>query len=333
MTTTALTRAGTGAALEARAPLATDQNPAVVYLARLSPSSRRTMLQALARVAALATGAPEPPVGASAPDWQERLAFGFTWGGLRRQHVAAIRARLLERYGIAAARTTLAALRGVLKEAWRLGLMAAEDYHRAADVEGVKGNTLPRGRHLSPGEILALVSALNADPSPASARDTAMLAVMAAGGLRRAEAVDLELADFDPESGLLLVRCGKGRKARTVPLRNGARHAVRDWLAVRGSEAGPLFYATDPAGRPIARRLTPDAVHKFCARLGPRAGVARFAPHDLRRTFAGAMLDAGADLSVVRALMGHASVTTTATYDRRGEEAKARAAELLHFPY
>jgi integrase len=334
MTATELTPAGTSAALQVGAPLAADQNPAVVYLARLSPSSRRTMLQALARVAALATGAPEAPsVGASAPEWHERLAFGFAWDGLRRQHVAAIRARLLERYGLAAARTTLAALRGVLKEAWRLGLMAAEDYHRTSDVEGVKGSSYPRGRHLSPGELLALVSLLKADPSPSSARDAAVLAVMAAGGLRRAEVAALELSDFNSESGLLVVRCGKGRKARTVPLRNGSRQAVIDWLARRGADPGAMFYASDPAGRLVARPMTPDALHKLCARLGPRAGVPRFSPHDLRRTFAGAMLDAGADLSVVRALMGHASVTTTAAYDRRGEEAKARAAELLHFPY
>jgi integrase len=292
------------------------------------------MLQALARVATLAAGAREaPPEGVSAPEWQQRLAFGFAWASLRRQHVAAIRARLLDRYGLAAARTTLAALRGVLKEAWRVGLMTAEDYHRTADVEGVKGSAYPRGRHVSPGELLALVSALKADQTPSSSRDAALLAVMAGGGLRRAEVAALELADFDSATGLLVVRCGKGRKARSVPLRNGARQAVLDWLAHRGAEPGAMFYASDPAGRLVARPMTPDALHKLCARLGPRAGVARFSPHDLRRTFAGAMLDAGADLSVVRAMMGHASVSTTATYDRRGEEAKAHAAELLHFPY
>ena len=60
--------------------------------------------------------------------------------------------------------------------------------------------------------------------------------------------------------------------------------------------------------------------------------VKPFTPHDLRRTFAGEMLDAGVDLVTVRHLMGHASPVTTSRYDRRDEKTKMEAATKIHFP-
>jgi integrase len=255
------------------------------------------------------------------------------WAALRYEHTQAVRAVLAERYAPSTANKMLAALRGVLREAWRLDLLPAEAYRRAADLPAVRGSRLPRGRALSAGEIRALFAACAADPSPAGARDAALFAVLYGAGLRRAEAVALDVGDYGADDGALTVRRGKGRKARRCYLANGGQAAVGGWLAVRGTAAGPLFLPIDKAGRIKWRRLSDQAVLVILRKRARQAGVAPFSPHDLRRTFISDLLEQGADVSAVQQLAGHANVATTARYDRRGEQAKRRAAALLHVPY
>src|SRR6185295_16650360 len=109
--------------------------------------------------------------------------------------------------------------------------------------------------------------------------------------------------------------------------------ALTAWINERGNAPGPLFYRARKGGLMIAERMTPQAVLDIAHRRGDAAGVKRFSPHDLRRTFISELLDAGADISTTRALAGHSNVQTTARYDRRDERSKRRAAEMLHFPY
>jgi site-specific recombinase XerD len=211
--------------------------------------------------------------------------------------------------------------------------MSAEDYHRAADLPGLRATTLPRGRALNRRELRALFRVCQADRRPSGARDAALVAVLYGAGLRRAEVVALDLANYEAETGALTIRAGKGGKDRMTYATNGSRAALDGWLRFRGNEAGPLFWPIDQAGRMTARRMTAQSVLEMLQRRARQARVQRFSPHDLRRTFISDLLDAGADITTVAGLAGHASVTTTARYDRRGEETKRRTAELLVVPF
>lgn len=327
-------------------------NPATVYLARLAPGSRRTMHGALATVAAICVPDADPP-----PDPE-----AFPWEAFRAEHAKAVRAALAERFKYTTVNKTLSALRGVLREAWELGLMETEHYHRAAAVRAVKGTSAAAatGRSLARGELRALIEACLAPVSPRQGeaavvtekgqRDAAMVALGYGCGLRRDELASLTVGDLDLVQRRVVVR-GKGNKERVVPIPPGAFHALRDYLAVRvgglvgaSGEASllsplyketPLFVRARRGGRldREAGALTGQAVYHVLSTRAAEAGVAAFSPHDLRRSYVGDLLDEGADLSVAQQLAGHASPTTTAGYDRRGERAKEQAAARLDVPY
>ena len=297
-----------------------DQNAAAIYLTSLnSESGRRTMRQVLNVCAGLLSDNAD--------------ALSFAWHELRFQHVSAIRSKLLEVYKPATVNKTLAALRGVLRSAWQAGQMSAEDFHKAASVKSVKGETLPAGRELTQGEITALMADCEADKTNAGARDAAIIGLMYSCGLRREEMVMLDLSDYDNETGRLVVR-GKGNKERLAWLTGGAARALADWLAVRGDDPGALFVAVNKSGRITSlKNMTPKTIYKMLAKRATEAGVKSFSPHDMRRTFVSDLLDAGADITTVSKMAGHANVTTTSRYDRRPEDAKRKAASLLHVPY
>ena len=114
---------------------------------------------------------------------------------------------------------------------------------------------------------------------------------------------------------------------------NGCAAAVSAWIAVRGTEDGPLFRPVNKGGRVLAGGMSPRAIGKRVQVLGTRAGLGKVSPHMLRRSFATSLLSAGNDLSVTADLMGHARTDTTRLYDRRGESAKRAAASTISVPY
>lgn len=333
---------GTGLALTT--PGALTQNPAAVYIASLAAGSRATMVGALNTIAHL-LGVPEhyeprPDLRRTSdgdPVYEDLTFLHMDWAALRYQHTAAIRQALAERYAPATANKMLSALRQVLYHAWKLGQMDKETQARACALDRIAGESEPpaAGRALTAGEISALFAACAADRSAAGVRDAAIIGLLYGAGLRRASIPKLTVADYDPNTGTVIVRKAKRGKTYTVYATNGLANALADWLTMRGDASGPLFLPVSQTGVIIHqdKPMTPQSVFAMLARRGKEAHLDQFSPHDLRRTFAGDLLDAGADIVTVQKLMGHSSVTTTARYDRRPEEVKRKAAELLHVPY
>ena len=334
-------------------------DPASAYLARLAPGSRRAMRGALRTIAGLLVpGLEEAPDPAS-----------FPWEKVRAEHAKAVRSKLAERYRFSTANKMLSALRGVLREAWELGLMETDAYHRAAAVRAVKGERAEQaaGRALSRHELRALLAACLEPTAPREGeppalaekgrRDAALIALGYGCGLRRSELAALRVEEVDLARRQLRLK-GKGNKERVVPVPPGALEALADYLrlvrlpGLRGTEgiasedagthsdaaiykASPLFVQARRGGSldHAAPALTDQAVYHVLRERAREAGVEAFSPHDLRCSYVGDLLDEGADLSVAQKLAGHASPTTTASYDRRGERAKARAAARLDVPY
>ena len=306
--------------LELRAETAAvpaDRNPAMVYLSNLAASGRAAVASRIKGTCKL-MNLNDPAL--------------VRWESLRFQHLQAIKSKLLEsNLSPSTINLTIHGLRGIAQACFNLGTMTSEDLLRLQGVKGVHSERLPAGRALSQVELKGLVSTCSPE-TVLGRRDLAILAVLYCGGLRRTELINLDLSDYNRETGELRVRFGKGRKERIVHLLNSSGRALENWLAVRGAEPGPLFLRVNKGGRILPGRLSSQAIYKMLKVRAEAAGIKTISPHDMRRTFISDLLDLGADISTVQKLAGHASVITTQRYDRRGEDAKRRASALLHLP-
>lgn len=310
---------GAGAELAPRTPPTI--GPAQIYLSSLAPSSRPSMLSGLNAIALLANSRLED---------EDVPCFVFPWHELRYEHMAALRAKLVAKYGPRTVNRMLSAARGVLLQCRRMKLMATDDYFDAIEVKSEKIAGLePAGRFLEQDDIEKVLRAAADQPEPRNFRDMALVVTMLAGGLRRQEASSLDIADYDGGKGEIKVRRGKGRKYRVTFLRDEYRAWLEPWIGFqkkRGLE--PMFVRWCRHG-PTKRRLGSAGIDMALDAIGKRAGVEDFSPHDLRRTFATTLLDVGADLLMVQQLLGHADVKTTSIYDRRFQKGMKKAAAMM----
>jgi len=169
---------------------------------------------------------------------------------------------------------------------------------------------------LTPDEVdrlLALPAQLGATPK--ALRDTALMEVLYATGMRVSEVASLSLDDLDLEAGTL--RCvGKGNKERVMPLYTEATNAVRTYLEqgrprLLGDQSQERTLFLNPRGDHLTRQGLWLIIKGYARQLGLEDKVT---PHTLRHSFATHMLDGGAGLREVQRLLGHANISTTQVY-------------------
>ncbi len=150
-------------------------------------------------------------------------------------------------------------------------------------------------------------------------RDRAILELFFSTGLRVSELCNLN-RDLDLSRDEFSVR-GKGEKVRVVFLSPAAKRTIKEYLDKRGDVDEALFVQYSPASRKAAQnkkeglRLTPRSVERTVKRYAIRAGITRkVTPHIIRHSFATDLLENGADLRSVQALLGHSNIATTQVY-------------------
>jgi integrase/recombinase XerD len=219
------------------------------------------------------------------------------------------------------------------------GLAAVRGLYRFGRAAGILRNDpaalldtprLPRRlpRALSRPDATALVESPR-DDGPRAWRDRAMLELLYGSGLRASEVVGLRPVDVDLSTQILVCR-GKRDRQRLVPFGDAARRALIVYLdrarprLVRGADPGVLFVNT--RGGPLGRQGLWRIVRARARAVGLRGGF----PHALRHSFASHLLEGGADLRSVQALLGHTDIGTTEIYTHLPTDAVRRLYRQFH---
>lgn len=143
-------------------------------------------------------------------------------------------------------------------------------------------------------------------------RDTAILETLFSTGMRVSELCSLT-RDIDFDRGQFSIR-GKGDKVRVVFLADSAHEAIKAYDAARKDMEEAMF-VSHPGGTALPRPLIPRAIERLVKDHAARAGISRkVTPHVIRHSFATDLLENGADVRSVQALLGHANIATTQIY-------------------
>jgi integrase/recombinase XerD len=229
-----------------------------------------------------------------------------------------------------------AALAGVIKSCWRFGLLDTDTAHRMQDWRRVKvqrgENAQAAGRYVTREERARLWKAAEtmANTEIGRLRDKALLVLLLCG-LRREECASLRMENLKASGALEIP--GKGSKYRQIPIEPWQHSILTEWIRARGDAPGELLAPINRHGDIAPSKWSLAAVSKRADQIAKTAGVAGVACHDFRRTFASDALASGVDITLVARWMGHSSVRTTQSYDRRGLDTLRQVGRSVWQPF
>ena len=235
---------------------------------------------------------------------------------MSRSLLLAFRETLLERkLGASTINVKLSAVRKLVNEARRAGVVGGEEAAQMTDVPNIPQRGARLGNWLTKEQARELLAV----PDRATLkgkRDYVILALLTGCALRRNELaeLDIETIQLREDRWVLADLEGKGRRIRTVAVPIWVKHAINAWMAAAAIKEGRLLRSIRKGGKKIGKALSDWAVWSVVERAAKEIGVEQFGAHDLRRTCAKLCRKAGGDLEQIKFLLGHSSIQTTERY-------------------
>ena len=209
----------------------------------------------------------------------------------------------------------LSAMRSLVTEAKRAGMLSSEDAARLTDIPNIKQAGSRKGNWLTREQAKEILAVPDRSKLKGK-RDYVILSLLVACALRRTELAELDIRTIQQREGrwVLADLEGKGRRIRTVAIPIWVKQGIDLWISAANIEQGRLLRPIRKGGKIEGEVLSDWAVWSVVEQAAKQIGIERFGAHDLRRTCAKLCRKAGGDLEQIKFLLGHSSIQTTERY-------------------
>jgi integrase len=225
----------------------------------------------------------------------------------------------------------LSAVRKLVTEARRNGMLSAEEAANLTDIPNVRQQGTRLGNWLTKEQARELLAVPDRSTLKGK-RDYAMLALLIGCALRRRELAALTIEDIQMRENRWVIADlrGKGGRIRTVAVPMWVKQGINAWQAAAKIEDGPLLRSLNKVAK-VGKSLSDWAIWAVVTESAKQIGIERFGAHDLRRTCAKLCRKAGGDLEQIKFLLGHSSIQTTERYLGSEQEIAVAVNDSLGF--